>query len=279
MLARLARLLATVGLTLLGLLLVTFLIARVVPIDPVLAVVGDRASSAVYARARAEMGLDRPVCGAVRALCRDGAHGDFGRSALDAKPGHRGHPPLLPRDHRTRHARDAHRPCLWACRRASSRRRGTIDGPTMCCASSGCSAIRCRCSGSASWRCLLFYADLGWVAGPGRLDPWLDGFRAGAHRIFAPRQRARRQSDASSRSALAHLALPAAVLGYFSLAYISRMTRSLMLEQLGQDYIMVARAKGLSECRVLWRHALGNVLVPLATVRRWPMPVCSKARC
>ena len=56
------------------------------------------------------------------------------------------------------------------------------------------------------------------------------------------------------------------MLGYFSLAYISRMTRSLMLEQLGQDYIMVARAKGLSERRVLWRHALGNVLVPLATV-------------
>ena len=112
---------------------------------------------------------------------------------------------------------------------------------------------------------LLFYADLGWAAGPGRLDPWLedvvpmrsglllvDGMLAGNVRVVA--------------SALAHLALPAAVLGYYALAYISRMTRSLMLEQLGQDYIAVARAKGLSEGRVLWRHALGNVLVPLATV-------------
>ena len=78
--------------------------------------------------------------------------------------------------------------------------------------------------------------------------------------------RARRRTARCCASALRHLALPAAVLGYFSLAYISRMTRSLMLEQLGQDYIAVARAKGLSEARVLWRHALGNVLVPLVTV-------------
>ena len=56
------------------------------------------------------------------------------------------------------------------------------------------------------------------------------------------------------------------MLGYFSLAYISRMTRSFMLEQLGQEYIVTARAKGLSERRVLWRHALGNTLVPLVTV-------------
>ena len=68
------------------------------------------------------------------------------------------------------------------------------------------------------------------------------------------------------RSALAHLVLPAGVLGYFSLAYISRMTRGFMLEQLGQEYIVTARAKGLSERRVLWRHAFRNILVPLVTV-------------
>jgi peptide/nickel transport system permease protein len=44
------------------------------------------------------------------------------------------------------------------------------------------------------------------------------------------------------------------------------MTRSFMLDQLGQEYIVTARAKGLSARRVLWRHALGNVLVPLVTV-------------
>jgi peptide/nickel transport system permease protein len=67
-------------------------------------------------------------------------------------------------------------------------------------------------------------------------------------------------------SALRHLVLPAALLGYFSLAYISRMTRSFMLNELAQEYIVAARAKGLSEARIVWRHALRNALVPLVTV-------------
>ena len=51
-----------------------------------------------------------------------------------------------------------------------------------------------------------------------------------------------------------------------SLAYISRMTRSFMPEQLGHEYVTTARVKGLSESRVIWRHAFGNVSVPLITV-------------
>ena len=51
-----------------------------------------------------------------------------------------------------------------------------------------------------------------------------------------------------------------------SLAYIARMTRSFMIEQLRQEYITTARVKGLSEARVVWRHALGNTAVPLVTV-------------
>jgi peptide/nickel transport system permease protein len=66
--------------------------------------------------------------------------------------------------------------------------------------------------------------------------------------------------------AIGHLILPASLLGYFSLAYISRMTRSFMLEQLRQEYVTAARVKGLSEFRVVWRHALGNAMVPLVTV-------------
>jgi len=67
-------------------------------------------------------------------------------------------------------------------------------------------------------------------------------------------------------NALGHLILPASLLGYFSLAYISRMTRSLMLGQLSQEYILTARVKGVSESRIIWKHAMGNVLVPLITV-------------
>ena len=56
------------------------------------------------------------------------------------------------------------------------------------------------------------------------------------------------------------------MLGYFSLAYIARMTRSFMLEQLSQEYVTTARVKGVPEWRVVWVHALGNALVPLITV-------------
>jgi peptide/nickel transport system permease protein len=112
---------------------------------------------------------------------------------------------------------------------------------------------------------VLFYAKLGWVSGPGRIDIayeysvervtgvllW-DAARAGEWEAF--------------RNALSHLVLPAGLLGYFSLAYISRMTRSFMLNELSQEYIVAARAKGLSEMRIIWRHALRNAMVPLVTV-------------
>jgi ABC-type dipeptide/oligopeptide/nickel transport system permease component len=54
--------------------------------------------------------------------------------------------------------------------------------------------------------------------------------------------------------------------GLFSLAYISRMTRSFMLNELARNTSMAARAKGLSETRIIWRHALRNAMVPLVTV-------------
>ncbi|GAB4397324.1 MAG: ABC transporter permease subunit [Rhodoferax sp.] len=67
-------------------------------------------------------------------------------------------------------------------------------------------------------------------------------------------------------SALAHLALPTVVLGTNPLAVIARMTRSAMLEVLGEDYIRTARAKGLSNLRVVGLHALRNALIPVTTV-------------
>jgi len=112
---------------------------------------------------------------------------------------------------------------------------------------------------------LLFYARLGWVEGPGRLDVafddivptvtgmiTVDSLLAGEWEVFG--------------NALAHLVLPASILGYLSLAYVARMTRSFMLEQLRQEYILATLAKGLSPFRVVWVHALGNVWVQLVTV-------------
>ncbi len=67
-------------------------------------------------------------------------------------------------------------------------------------------------------------------------------------------------------SALHHLVLPAIVLGTIPLAVIARMTRSAMLEVLGEDYVRTARAKGLSPFRVIGIHALRNALIPVITV-------------
>jgi len=67
-------------------------------------------------------------------------------------------------------------------------------------------------------------------------------------------------------SFLAHLILPAVTLGLSLAAILTRMVRSAMLEELSQDYIRTARAKGLTERRVLYRHALPNALIPILTV-------------
>ncbi|HWT65161.1 MAG TPA: ABC transporter permease [Terracidiphilus sp.] len=63
-----------------------------------------------------------------------------------------------------------------------------------------------------------------------------------------------------------YLILPASAMGASLAAILTRMVRTAMLEELGQDYIRTARAKGLSESRVVWGHALPNALVPIVTV-------------
>ena len=65
---------------------------------------------------------------------------------------------------------------------------------------------------------------------------------------------------------LAHLALPAFTLAAASITIIARLTRSTMLETLGQDYIRTARAKGVVERAVVLRHGLKNALIPIVTV-------------
>jgi ABC-type dipeptide/oligopeptide/nickel transport system permease component len=70
----------------------------------------------------------------------------------------------------------------------------------------------------------------------------------------------------TSSDFLLHLILPALTLGLGLAAILTRMVRTAMLEELSQDYIRTARAKGLSESRVVYRHALPNALIPILTV-------------
>jgi ABC-type dipeptide/oligopeptide/nickel transport system permease component len=70
----------------------------------------------------------------------------------------------------------------------------------------------------------------------------------------------------SGRGNVEHLVLPAVTLGLFTTARITRLTRSGMLEVLGQDYIRTARAKGVSDPPVVWKHALKNAAIPIVTI-------------
>jgi len=70
---------------------------------------------------------------------------------------------------------------------------------------------------------------------------------------------------ASGREGPLHLVLPSVTLGWFAMAGIMRVTRSAMLDVLGSDFVRTARAKGLAEALVVWRHALRNALIPVVT--------------
>jgi len=258
------RFVGAVALTFFGLLLVTFLIGRVVPIDPVLAAVGDRAPQEVYLRVRSELGLDQPLYIQFYRYAAAVLHGDLGKSVLTSNP-------VLT---------DIKRffPATFELATLA-----TLIGVLLGIPIGVLAAVRqnrwvdqiIRVLGLLGYSVpvfwlglmglVLLYVHLGWVAGPGRLDVFyedlveprtgvilLDSAIAGDWTVF--------------RNAFAHLILPASILGYFSLAYVSRMTRSFMIEQLQQEYVVTARVKGLSEARVIWRHALGNVMVPLVTV-------------
>jgi dipeptide transport system permease protein len=110
---------------------------------------------------------------------------------------------------------------------------------------------------------LLFSIKLDWTPVSGRidLDYYFDegtGFMLWDSLVS--------DQEGAFRSALSHLILPAIVLGTIPLAVIARMTRSAMLEVLGEDYVRTARAKGLSAFRVIGIHALRNALIPVVTV-------------
>jgi peptide/nickel transport system permease protein len=110
----------------------------------------------------------------------------------------------------------------------------------------------------------LFYYQLGWFPGGGRLDTFVSPppTRTGLFVIDSVLA----GDFEALRSSLAHLVLPALTLGYFSTAVVARMTRSSMLEVLGQDYMRTARAKGLRETAIVLRHGLRNALIPTVTV-------------
>lgn len=258
---RFAVMLAT---TYLGLLAVTFFIGRVVPIDPVLAIVGDRAPASVVERVREEMGFNLPLWRQFVLYLQQALTGDFGTSVLTTNP-------VL---------EDIIRVFPATLELATV---GTLIGAGLGVPLGVIAAVRrgsiadqiVRIVGLIGYSVpifwlgllslLLFYAKLKWVAYPGRLDIAYEYTFTPITGLYLIDAAWTRQWDVLW-DAFRHIILPGALLGYFSLAYISRMTRSFMLNELGQEYIVAARAKGLSERRIVWFHALRNAAVPLVTV-------------
>ncbi|MDB5893497.1 MAG: peptide transporter permease [Rhodoferax sp.] len=258
------RFLVVIVLTYLGLLAVTFFIGRVMPIDPVLAIVGDRASGELVARVREELGFNKPLYEQFYIYLTKVLRGDFGTSVLSSNPV----------------MQDIRRAFPATLELATL---GILIGVGLGVPLGVWAAVRqgkwvdqiVRVMGLVGYSVpifwlglmglVLFYARLGWVGGPGRVDVTYEYTLANVSGLLLLDAAMAGQWDAFA-NVLSHLILPASLLGYFSLAYISRMTRSFMLHELSQEYVVAARAKGLSEARIIWRHALRNAMVPLVTV-------------
>ena len=256
--------LGSIIVTMLGLMFVTFVIGRVMPIDPVLAIVGEQATKATYDAAYEQLGLDRPIIVQFIFYVWDVMHGDFGKSLLTARPV----------------AEDIKRvfPATLELATiglfigivlgvplgvfAAVRRGSWIDQVARVIALVGYSM-------PIFWLglmgLLIFYGILGWVGGPGRVGIfYVDIVPTVTGMILI--DSVLDQNWEVFKDALNHIVLPASLLGYYSLAYVSRMTRSFMLEQLSAEYITTARVKGMSESAVIWGHAFKNIRVQLITV-------------
>jgi len=251
-------------LTFIGLTAITFVIGRMMPADPVLAIVGDRASQEVYDQVYLQLGLDKPVYIQYLRYLEQLVEGDLGTSIMTAQP-------VLD---------DIIRFFPATLELATV---ATLLGIFVGIPMGVLAAVHqgrwpdhivrvislIGYSAPIFWlgmvALLIFYANLGWVAGPGRLDVFYDGIVQPTTGILMIDAAMSGEWDIFY-NALSHLVLPATILGTFALAYIARMTRSFMLDQLSQEYILTARVKGMPERKVIWGHAFRNVLVQLITI-------------
>jgi peptide/nickel transport system permease protein len=255
---------ASVPITLLGLVLVTFLIGRAMPIDPIIAIVGDHAPPDVIAHVRVELGLDRPLYVQFGIYLDNLLHGDLGSSVMTSHPVTDDIAHFFPATLELATAAIIVAVLVgvplgvFAAARQGTRFDHVVRVISLTGQSVPIFVLGLICL-------LVFYVKLGIAPGTGQLDVAYEG--------LVPRVTGMLVIDAalahdwdSFWDALAHLAQPALVLAYFSMAYITRMTRAFMIESLAGEYIITARAKGLSASRVLWRHGFGNIAVRLVTV-------------
>ena len=227
--------------TVLGMVLLVFFVARVIPSDPAEVMLGAVGGQEQIEELRERLGLDQPLIVQLGMMLRDYATGDLGRSIQTNR--------LVAEEILLRFPYTAALAVAGMSMSivvgvtlgivAAIRRGGFLDMGVLALSTVGIAA-------PAFWVALLlmglFSVKLGWfpTIGAGSLGDWPSLLRA--------------------------LVLPAVTLGLAGMAFIARMTRSAMLDVLGEDYIRTARAKGLAERVVLFRHALKNAAIPTVTV-------------
>lgn len=259
----LLRRLVTLAITLVGIMVVTFFISLVVPVDPLASIAGPQAPQETVERLRTLYGFDQPVYVQFSRYFQRLLQGDLGTSFQT------GRPVLEDIFHYFPATLELATLALIMSIivgiplgiLSAVYRNSSIDHFSRILSLIGVSM-------PVFWLglvlLLIFYFKLGWFPEPGRLDIMLiepqrvtgllliDSLIAWDWPVFW--------------DAMQHMALPALVLGLYGLAGIARIVRSSMLDVLSQEYIKTARIKGLNEFLVLTRHALRNALVPAVTV-------------
>ncbi|WP_410796040.1 ABC transporter permease [Palleronia sp. LCG004] len=250
--------------TLAGLLILTFVIGRIMPTDPVRAIVGEDATREVYENVYRQLGLDRPVWQQFFMYIGDILTLDFGTSIRTGQPVLNDIARALPATIELATFAIIIGAALgipMGVAAAVNKDRWvdhviriiSLTGHSMPIFWTGMIAL------------LIFYAGLGWVGGSGRMSQFYIGMVPERTNFLLIDSALAGQWDVF-RSAVNHIILPASLLGYSSSAYITRMTRSFMLDQLNQEYVTTARVKGLSRNKTIWRHAFGNIRVQLVTI-------------
>lgn len=251
-------------LTLFGLSILTFFIGRVMPTDPVLAAVGDNAPQSVVERVRQEMGLDQPLYVQFGHYLNQLLHGDLGRSVLTSNEVTTDIARFFPATLELATAAIIIAALIgiplgvWAAVRQGKATDQIIR--VVCLAGHSLPVFVL-----ALLSLLVFYAVLGIAPGPGRQDIIFQDMVPQVTGLLTVDSLLAGDVDAFW-DALAHMAQPVLILAYFSMAYITRMTRTFMLNALSGEFVITARAKGLSSRRVIWRHAFPTVAVQLVTV-------------
>ncbi len=249
---------------LLGITLLVFAFLHLIPGDPAVVMSGERATPEQVAALREQLGLNQPLPIQYLVFLGNLLRLNFGTSIISGVP--------IAEEIRTRWPATFELSVaamlvatiigIPAGVLAAVRKNSAVDNLTM-------SGSLLGVSFPVYWLGLLlvylFAVNLQWLPPSGRIS--IDaGFNFKPITGFYVLDALLQGNFIALKDVLAHLILPAITLGTIPLAILARITRSAMLEVLSQDYIRTARAKGLLERWVIFKHALKNALLPVVTI-------------